>query len=116
MSPQTTSQGPTGAAAPPPAPSPPSAPAQPPSAAAQPPSAAAQPLTALAAAGNTLTVGTGTGTLVVWLLTTYWKPGGAPVPDWAAALIGGWIAGTATYAYHVGSALVQKWVNAKLDT
>jgi hypothetical protein len=91
-----------------PTPVPPSAPVQP----AAP--AGPKPLTALAAAGNTAIVGTSTAALAVWLIETYWKPGGAPLPDWVAALLGGWIASAATYLYHVGSALFQKWVNAKL--
>ena len=70
---------------------------------------------ALGVAANTTIVGTPLAGLAIWALETYWKPGGAPLPDWVAGLLGGGIAAAATYAFHIGSALFQKWLNAKLD-
>lgn len=72
-------------------------------------------LSAMSVAANTAVVGIPSAALIVWALETYWKPGGAPLPDWVAAAVGTAVASAATYVYHVGSALVQKWVNAKLD-
>ena len=80
-----------------------------------PPQPVPAPLTAAGVAGTTAVVGVPAAALVIWAIETYWKPGGAPLPDWVAAAIGTGIATFATWVYHVGSALIQKWLNAELD-
>lgn len=82
-----------------------------------PPSSAAAPATysAMAVAVNTGVVGVPCAALAVWAIETYWQPGGTPLPDWVAGALGTGIATAATYLYHVGSTLFQKWINAKLD-
>lgn len=79
------------------------------------PTAEGQTYSAMAVALNTGVVGVPAAALVVWAIETYWKPGGAPLPDWVAGAIGTAVATAATYLYHVGSALLIKWVNGKLD-
>jgi hypothetical protein len=72
-------------------------------------------LTAHGVAAATAVVGVPSAALATWAIETYLRPHGAPLPDWVAAAIGSAIATAATYVYHVGSALLSKWLNAKLD-
>lgn len=75
----------------------------------------AKAYSAMTVAVNTGVVGVPCAALAIWAIETYWKPGGAPLPDWVASAIGTAIATAATYGYHVGSTLLQKWINTKLD-